>query len=75
MYRGTASPALGGQYFYSDYCSGWIRSFTYAGGAITSRTSWTVEVDLGNVLSFGEDAAGELYVLSGNGAVYRLSKP
>ena len=75
VYRGTASPALGGQYFYSDYCSGWIRSFTYAGGAITSRTSWTVEVDLGNVLSFGEDAAGELYVLSGNGAVYRLSKP
>lgn len=75
VYRGTASPALGGQYFYSDYCSGWIRSFTYAGGAITSRTSWTLEVDLGSVLSFGEDAAGELYVLSGNGTVYRLSKP
>ena len=72
VYRGSASPALGGQYFYSDYCSGWIRSFTYAGGAITSRTSWTVEVDLGNVLSFGEDAAGELYASSLDGTIYKL---
>jgi glucose/arabinose dehydrogenase len=30
VYRGRASPSLVGQYFYSDYCSGWIRSFTYS---------------------------------------------
>ena len=28
VYRGARSPSLAGQYFYSDYCSGWIRSFT-----------------------------------------------
>jgi hypothetical protein len=28
--------------------------------------------DLGSVLSFGVDAAGELYILSANGRVYRL---
>src|SRR2546430_3896343 len=75
VYRGTRSPRLVGQYFYSDFCSGWIRSFTYAGGAMTGRTNWSLNVNLGNVLSFGEDATGELYVLSGNGGVYRLSAP
>jgi len=75
VYRGSASAALVGRYFYSDYCSGWIRSFTYAGGAVTAQTSWTLDVNLGSVLSFGEDARGELYVLSDNGTVYRISAP
>jgi len=74
VYRGSRSPSLTGQYFYSDYCSGWIRSFSYASGAVTQRTSWTLNVSLGNVLSFGEDAAGEQYVLSGNGNVYRIGE-
>jgi hypothetical protein len=29
---------------------------------------------VGGVLSFGEDAARELYVLSANGSVYRIVK-
>ena len=45
------------------------------GGTLTSRTNRSLNVNLGNVLSFGEDATGELYVLSGNGGVYRLSAP
>jgi glucose/arabinose dehydrogenase len=74
VYRGTQSPALVGHYFYSDYCSGWIGSFTYASGAVQQRFTWTLNVNLGNVLSFGEDSAGELYVLSGSGAVYRITQ-
>lgn len=75
VYRGTLSPALAGQYFYSDLCGGWLRSFTYAGGAVATQTSWAFAVSLGSVLSFGQDARGELYVLSGDGAAYHITKP
>jgi glucose/arabinose dehydrogenase len=71
VYRGSRIPALRGHYFYSDYCRGWIRSFRYANGQAADRREWALG-DLGNVLSFGEDAAGELYVLSASGRVYRL---
>jgi glucose/arabinose dehydrogenase len=75
VYRGSRAPSLVGQYFYSDYCSGWLRSFTYANDTVATRTLWSVNVNLGNVLSFGQDARGELYVLSGNGNVYRIAAP
>ena len=74
VYRGRASPSLAGQYFYSDYCRGWLRSFTYADGRVASRTRWNV-ASLGSVLSFGEDGVGEQYVMSDDGKVYRISKP
>ena len=73
VYRGSRWPSLAGQYFYSDYCSGWMRSFSYANGAVTGQTSWSLNVSLGNVLSFGEDSAGELYLLSAGGSVYRIA--
>src|SRR5260370_1216466 len=72
VYRGTRFPALAGEYFFSDYCQGWLRSAKYANGAVSSRTLWSPDVNPGSVLSFGQDARGELYVLSGNGAVYRI---
>jgi len=71
VYRGNQMPALAGTYFYSDYCSGWLRSFRLVDGVATEQREWPVG-ELGNVLSFGEDSAGELYVLSANGRVYRL---
>ena len=71
VYRGSRSPSLVGHYFYADYCSGWLRSFTYGGGAVRERRSWDVP-DLGSVLSFGEDAAGEIYVMSAGGNVWRI---
>jgi glucose/arabinose dehydrogenase len=71
VYRGSALPEVSGQYFYSDYCTGFLASLSGSvGGGFTSR-DWNVGA-LGNVLSFGEDASGDLYVLSGGGAVYRL---
>jgi glucose/arabinose dehydrogenase len=72
VYRGTRSPSLAGQYFFADLCQAWVRSFKYANGAVTERTLWNLNVGLGNVLSFGGDAAGELYVLTG-GSVYRIA--
>jgi glucose/arabinose dehydrogenase len=71
VYRGSLIPAIVGHYFYSDYCTGFVRSFRYANGQAVDQQSWDVG-SLGMVLSFGEDAVGELYVLSANGRVYRL---
>jgi glucose/arabinose dehydrogenase len=71
VYRGSRMPAIAGHYFYSDYCTGFLRSFRYASGEAVDQRSWSVGL-LGSVLSFGEDAAGEMYVLSANGRVYRL---
>lgn len=72
VYRGSLAPGVVGQYFYADYCSGFLRSFSYDGSTAGSQKTWDVG-DIGNVQSFGEDAAGELYLLSANGTVYRLS--
>ena len=71
VYRGGSLTGLSGTYFYSDYCRGFLRSFRLSGGTATEHREWAVG-DLGLVLSFGEDAEGELYVLSSNGRVYRL---
>jgi len=72
VYRGTRFPALAGQYFYADLCAGWVRSLSYAGGAVTGRTSWNLDLSPGSPMSFGEDARGELYLLTGGG-VYRMA--
>jgi glucose/arabinose dehydrogenase len=71
VYRGSRMPGIVGHYFYSDYCTGFLRSFRYVNGQAVDRRTWSVGA-LGSVLSFGEDSAGELYVLSANGRVYRL---
>jgi glucose/arabinose dehydrogenase len=67
VYRGSAIPALQGLYFFGDFCRGWVRSFRYSGGDILELTDWPTLRPGGSVLSFGEDAAGELYVLGGGG--------
>ncbi len=72
VYRGSAIPEIAGHYFYSDYCAGFLRSFRYANGSATEMRDW--DLTLGSVLSFGEDAAGELYVLTGDGRVSRITK-
>ncbi len=73
VYRGSALPEVAGHYFYSDWSGGWLRSFRLEGGEAVDERDWGVG-DLSPVLSMGEDAAGELYVLStaGGGTVYRV---
>ncbi len=73
VYRGSAIPGLTGHYFYSDYCGGWLRSALIGTGTFGVSINWPLG-DLGNILSFGEDAAGELYLLSANGTVYRITE-
>jgi glucose/arabinose dehydrogenase len=73
VYRGARIPELRGHYFYGDYCAGWVKSFRYANGQATDEKTWDVG-DVGSILSFGEDATGEMYLLSANGRVYRFVK-
>jgi hypothetical protein len=70
VYRGSALAELAGNYFYSDVCTGWVRSLVYSGSTATALTQWIDET--GPMLSLGEDAAGELYFLARSGVVYRL---
>jgi glucose/arabinose dehydrogenase len=71
VYRGQQIPELAGHYFYSDYCAGFLRSFRFADGRLTEARSWSVPSP-GNVLSFGQDSAGELYMLAGDGRVLKI---
>ena len=73
VYRGRNIPEVVGQYFYSDYCNSWLRSFSFADGKLGESHQW-LGGGHGSVLSFGEDAQGELYMCSSNGRVYRIVK-
>jgi glucose/arabinose dehydrogenase len=69
VYRGTAQPALRGMYIFGDYCSGRLFTVHSEDGALTTRT--VAESGL-NISSFGEDEAGELYLVDLRGGLYRV---
>jgi len=77
VYRGSASPALAGRYFFSDFCGSWLRSFEAAGGVPANELDHADAAGpLAGVASFGEDGAGEIYVLSMfQGTVHRIVSP
>jgi hypothetical protein len=68
-------PELAGVYFYSDFCSGWLRSFRWDPdqGTAQDQREWTIP-SLGSVYSFGTDGDGALYILAGSRA-YRIDPP
>lgn len=71
VYRGEAYPALRGAYVYGDYGSGRVWGLRAAPGAGWENRE-LAETGV-SIASFGEDEAGELYVVSVNdGTVYRL---
>ena len=73
VYRGSAIPALQGTYFYADYCLGFVRSFKLVSGmTATEQTNWPTLDPNENITSFGEDKAGELYVVTQQGGLYRI---
>ncbi|HEY7563824.1 MAG TPA: PQQ-dependent sugar dehydrogenase [Acidimicrobiia bacterium] len=72
VYRGAAIPEITGRYFFSDYCSGWVRSFRYEGGTAVDVHEYTELGSLGSVTSFGVDSAGEIYVTVAEGQLLKL---
>jgi glucose/arabinose dehydrogenase len=73
VYRGSI-PELVGHYLYSDFCSGFLRSFRFEGGEAVDETQWTIQ-NLGSVSSFGVDSSGEVYIVDLSGRVSRLVLP
>lgn len=72
VYRGSAIPALAGAYLFADYCSGEI--FWIAANATSPATRQPLLDTSFNISSFGESAAGELYVLDLGGRLYAVVK-
>jgi glucose/arabinose dehydrogenase len=62
VYRGSAAPELDGKYVYGDFGSGRIWALTYS-GLDDPENEELFQTELG-IVSFGEDADGELYVVS-----------
>jgi len=68
--------ALYGRYLYADYCNGDIRSLrlpSVSGGLAEDDCS--LGFTFNRPTSFGEDAAGRLYIASRSGDVYRIAGP
>ena len=71
VYRGVAFPMLKGGYFFGDYCSGTIWTISSTASSPATRV---VLLNTGlNISSFGQDDAGELYVVDhGGGHIYKI---
>lgn len=68
VYRGTQASLPFGAYVYGDFCSGEI--FMLKAGVQTLLADTLLQIS-----SFGEDEAGEIYVTSLSGSVFRLVNP
>ena len=71
VYRGSAIPELVGAYLYSDYCDGDLRAIVVDGDG-TLVDDANLGVNGGRVVSFVQDADGELYLLDLDGRVSRV---
>lgn len=71
VYRGARMPGLRGSFVFADYCKGELRALVpgASGGGLRSVA---LGPTLDAVASFGQDAVGELYVLSLGSGLYRL---
>jgi glucose/arabinose dehydrogenase len=73
VYRGAEIPELVGRYVFSDYCTGelWIME---AATALADGVAEAVSAgpSLISPTSFGEDDAGELYIVSGAGQLVKI---
>lgn len=71
VYRGQALPAMNGIYLYGDYCNG--RVWAAAHNADGTWTSYLWMQTSHVITSFGQDDAGELYLVDYKGGIYKLT--
>ncbi len=83
VYRGAKLPELQGVYTFGDYVTGTVWGLRHVEGRVTARGVITPHprglVPIRSVAGFGEDGAGELYLLAYegqmNGRVYEFTRP
>lgn len=71
VYRGDDVAGLEGAYVYSDFCDGVVRAIVVEDGAVVQQRAFDVRVP--SLVSYGQDADLELYALSLEGTVLRLT--
>lgn len=70
VYRG-AMPEWSGIYLYGDYCSGMVWGLILSNGQWQSQVMFEADV---RITSFGQDEAGEVYLVSDDGRVFILAR-
>ena len=71
VYRGAENPGLQGKYFFADYASNQVWSYSVDNGLVERME------DIGNaskISSFGETQEGEIYAASLRGTIYKLEQ-
>jgi quinoprotein glucose dehydrogenase len=75
VYRGKALPELEGVYVYGDFDTGRIWGIRQVDGKYVSGEIIDVKAQPKlNIAAFGEDAAGELYILAFDGKIHKLAR-
>jgi glucose/arabinose dehydrogenase len=69
VYRGSMQE-WDGIYLYGDYCTGLIWGLIRSGDGWQEQQLFDVDV---TITSFGQDEAGEVYLVSDSGSIHRLS--
>jgi glucose/arabinose dehydrogenase len=73
-YRGRGlARSLRGWYYFADYCSGRVWRLLVRNGRLAVGRRLVRDTGL-NITSFGEGVAGELYVATGAGSIYRIAR-
>ena len=72
VYRGDAVERMQGRYIYGDLCTGYV--WTLKAGRDSASDVRREDDVVEQVAAFGEDAAGELYVIALDGRVLRVTE-
>ncbi len=84
VYRGSDIPSLYGRYIFGDYCSAKIWALVFDGNDVTEFNEITSQLSpstdghsINWISSFGEDAQGEMYIVtqpfaSNGGSVFKI---
>lgn len=75
VYRGDFNRALKGVYLFADFCTGEVFGLEDEGDGRITVANMLFDRPTGQVVSFGQDAIGELYLLEADGRVSLINRP